>query len=101
MAWANRNGFYYLLDRATGEFLKATAFVRQTWVKGFDDKGRPEVIPGNEPTEEGNDRVFPGVDGAANWMSPSYSPLTRLLYVFAREERRIFTKNAVRTYSRK
>ena len=96
MAWANRNGFYYLLDRATGEFLKAKAFVRQTWVKGFDAKGRPEVIPGNEPTEEGNDRVFPGVDGAANWMSPSYSPLTKLLYVFAREERRIFTKNAVR-----
>ncbi|MEP7365999.1 MAG: PQQ-dependent dehydrogenase, methanol/ethanol family [Acidobacteriota bacterium] len=96
MAWPNRNGFYYLLDRSTGEFLKAKAFVRQTWVKGFDDKGRPETIPGNEPTDEGNDRVFPGVDGAANWMSPSYSPLTKLLYVFAREERRIFTKNAVR-----
>jgi alcohol dehydrogenase (cytochrome c) len=36
------------------------------------------------------------VDGGANWMSHSYSPLTKLLYVFAREERRVFTKDAVR-----
>ncbi len=96
MAWAARNGFYYLLDRNSGQFLLAKSFVRQTWVKGFDDKGRPEVIPGNDPTYEGNDKVFPGVDGAANWMSHSYSPLTGLLYVFAREERRVFTKNVIR-----
>src|SRR6185312_4831673 len=95
MAWANRNGFYYLLDRNSGEFLLAKSFVRQTWAKGFNDKGRPEVIPGMEPTPEGNDKVFPGVDGAANWMSHSYSPLTKLLYVFARDERRVFTKNTI------
>ena len=93
MAWAARNGFYYLLDRNNGQFLLAKNFVRQTWAKGFDDKGRPEVIPGNDPTPEGNDKVFPGVDGGANWMSHSYSPLTKLLYVFARDERRVFTKN--------
>src|SRR5216684_473187 len=96
IAWAARNGFYYLLDRNSGEFLLAKSFVRQTWVRGFDDKGRPQVIPGNDPTPEGNDRIFPGVDGAANWMSHSYSPLTKLLYVFARDERRVFTKNTVR-----
>jgi len=96
LAWAARNGFYYLLDRNSGEFLLARSFVRQTWVRSFDDKGRPEVIPGNDPTPEGNDKVFPGVDGAANWMSHSYSPITKLLYVFARDERRVFTKNAVR-----
>ena len=96
MAWAARNGFYYLLDRNNGEFLLAKSFVRQTWVRGFDDKGRPDIIPGNDPTPEGNDKVFPGVDGAANWMSHSYSPLTKLLYVFARDERRVFSKNAVR-----
>lgn len=96
MAWAARNGFYYLLDRNTGEFLLAKNFVRQTWVKGFDDKGRPELLPGNEPTAEGIDTVFPGVDGGANWMSHSYSPVTRLLYVFAREERRVFTKGDIR-----
>lgn len=96
MAWPNRNGFYYLLDRANGEFLFARNFVRQTWVKSFDAKGRPEVIPGNEPTPDGNTNVFPGVDGAANWMSHSYSPLTKLLYTFAREERRVFTKDEPR-----
>jgi alcohol dehydrogenase (cytochrome c) len=96
MAWAARNGFFYLLDRDSGEFLTARAFVRQTWLKSFDDKGRPEIIPGNDPTPEGIDTVFPGVDGGANWMSHSYSPLTRLLYVFARDERRVFSKNSVR-----
>ena len=99
MAWASRNGFYYLLDRDSGKFLSAKAFVRQTWAKGFDDKGRPEVIPGNMPAPEGNDHIFPGVDGGANWMSHSYNPLTKLLYVFARDERRVFTKNAIRHMS--
>ena len=96
LAWLNRNGFFYLVDRTNGKFLMAKAFVKQTWAKGFDDAGRPEVIPGNDPTPEGNDQVWPGVDGAANWMSHSYSPLTKLLYVFAREERRVFSKSAVR-----
>jgi alcohol dehydrogenase (cytochrome c) len=96
LAWPARNGFYFLLDRNTGQFILAKSFVRQTWAKGFDDKGRPEINPGQDPTEEGNDQVFPGVDGGANWMSHSYSPLTRLLYVFARDEHRLYTKNAVR-----
>jgi glucose dehydrogenase len=96
LAWPARNGFFYLLDRTNGQFILAKSFVRQTWARGFDDKGRPEVNPGQEPTEEGNDQVFPGVDGGANWMSHSYSPLTKLLYVFARDERRVFSKNSVR-----
>jgi len=96
MAWPNRNGFFYLLDRTNGEFLLAKPFVRQTWASGFDDKGRPLLVSGNDPTPEGTDKVFPGIDGGANWMSHSYSPLTKLLYVFARDEQRLFTKNAVR-----
>ena len=96
VAWAARNGFFYLLDRDNGNFYFAKSFVRQTWAKGFDDKGRPEVIPGNDPTPEGIDSVFPGVDGGANWMAHSYSPLTKLLYIFARDERRRFSKNSVR-----
>src|SRR5260370_29293365 len=93
LALANRNGLYHLLDRTNGKFLMAKAFVKQTWAKGFDDNGRPEIIPGNNPTPEGNDQVWPGVDGGSNWMSHSYSPLTKLLYVFAREEHRRFSKN--------
>jgi alcohol dehydrogenase (cytochrome c) len=97
LAWPNRNGFFYLIDRTNGKFLSATAFVKQTWNDGFDyeNNGRPKLVPGMDPTPEGNEKVWPGIDGAANWMSHSYSPLTRLLYVFAREEHRLFSKNAV------
>lgn len=97
LAWPNRNGFFYLIDRTNGKFLTATAFVKQTWNDGFDyeNNGRPKLVPGMEPTPEGNDRVWPGIDGGANWMAHSYSPLTKLLYVFAREEHRAYTKNEV------
>lgn len=92
IAWPQRNGFFYLLDRTDGEFLLAKAFVRQTWAERIDENGRPVLIPGNSPTPQGNVEVFPGIDGAANWMSHSFSPLTRLLYVFARDEQRVYTK---------
>ncbi len=97
LAWPNRNGFFYLIDRTNGKFLSATAFVKQTWNDGFDyeNNGRPKLLPGMDPTPEGNEKVWPGIDGAANWMSHSYSPLTKLLYTFAREERRAYTKSPV------
>ncbi len=88
----SRNGFYYVLDRRTGEFLLAKPFVKQTWAKEIDKKGRPVLNPGQEPTAEGNESIWPGVDGGHNWMSPSYNPNTRLLYFNAREERRRFFK---------
>ena len=88
----SRNGFYYVLDRQTGEFLLAKPFVKQTWAKEIDNKGRPVLNPGQEPTPEGNESIWPGVDGGHNWMSPSYSPETKLLYFNAREERRRFFK---------
>ena len=97
LAWPNRNGFFYLIDRTNGKFLSAKAFVKQTWNDGFDyeNNGRPKLLPGMEPTPDGNEKVWPGIDGAANWMSHSYSPLTKLLYTFAREERRAYTANPV------
>lgn len=88
----SRNGFYYVLFRQTGEFLLAKPFVKQTWAKEIDKKGRPVLNPGQDPTPEGNDSIWPGVDGANNWMSPSYNPNTRLLYFNAREERRRYFK---------
>jgi alcohol dehydrogenase (cytochrome c) len=84
VAMANRNGFYYLLDRATGEFLQATAYAKQTWAKDIDDSGRPVLIPGAEPSVEGT-LAWPSLQGATNWFSPSYNPLTRLFYVAVRE----------------
>ena len=80
MLWANRNGFFYVLDRATGEFLLGKPFVKVTWAKGLDDKGRPIVAPNMEPSFEGT-LVYPGVQGGTNWYSPSYSPRTKLFYV--------------------
>jgi alcohol dehydrogenase (cytochrome c) len=88
----NRNGYYYVLDRETGEFLLAEPYVKVTWAKEFDRKGRPVMNPGQEPTVEGNDRIWPGTDGGSNWMSPSYSPKTGLLYFTAKEERRRYFK---------
>src|SRR5579875_2758511 len=80
VAQANRNGFFYLLDAETGQFLLAKPFAKQTWAKGIDAHGRPEPIPGAVPSQKGT-AIFPGDDGATNWQSPSYSPDTRLMYV--------------------
>jgi alcohol dehydrogenase (cytochrome c) len=81
---ANRNGFYYVLDRVTGAFVAGVPFVQQTWAKGLDENGRPIVLPNTEPTPEGQ-LVHPDGHGGTNWDSPSYSPLTKLFYVTARE----------------
>ena len=86
---ANRNGFFYLFDRNTGEFLLGKPYAHQTWAKGLDDRGRPIMLPDTAPKPEGT-IVYPGIHGATNWNSPSYSPETRLLYVAAREEGTVF-----------
>ncbi|HUQ90909.1 MAG TPA: PQQ-dependent dehydrogenase, methanol/ethanol family [Bryobacteraceae bacterium] len=80
MFWANRNAFYYVLDRENGEFLLGKPFVRQTWAEGLDDKGRPVRRPNTAPSREGT-LVYPGVQGGTNWYSPSYSPRTGLFYM--------------------
>jgi len=86
---ANRNGFFYVLDRQTGEFLLGRPYAKQTWAAGLDAYGRPTVRAATEPKPEGT-LVYPGIHGATNWNSPSYSPDTRLLYVAARQEGTVF-----------
>jgi alcohol dehydrogenase (cytochrome c) len=81
---ANRNAFYYVLDRTTGEFLSGKPYAKQTWAKGLDDRGRPIRAPNTAPTLAGTP-VWPAVAGASNWYSPSYHPGTGLLYVAVRE----------------
>ncbi len=85
MLWGNRNAFFYVLDRATGEFLLGKPFVKQTWASGLDDKGRPMKIPGMEPSPKGT-VVYPGVQGGTNWYAPSFSPGTKLFYLTAWED---------------
>ncbi|MCC6585238.1 MAG: PQQ-binding-like beta-propeller repeat protein [Bryobacterales bacterium] len=91
---ANRNGFFYMLDRATGKFLRATRLVEKLdWAKGIDANGRPILIPGKDPTPNGN-LVCPGVRGATNWMAPSFNPDTGYFYVVVLEQCDIFTSSS-------
>jgi PQQ-dependent dehydrogenase (methanol/ethanol family) len=90
---ANRNGFFYVLDRLTGKLLLAEPFVRNlTWASGIGPDGRPKLLPGNEPTVEGQ-KVCPAVAGAANWPSTAFNPQTGLFYFFAEESCNIYSKN--------
>jgi alcohol dehydrogenase (cytochrome c) len=91
IANANRNGFYYVLDRTTGEFIAGKPFAKLTWASGLDAKGRPVVLPGNEPSEKGT-LVWPNLNGATVWFSPSYNPVTNLFYVAVREIGGIYFK---------
>src|SRR6185503_4094125 len=89
---ANRNGFFYVLDRVTGEFLSGTGFVKNiTWATGLDPRGRPLRVEGLETSREGR-RVCPSLDGATNWYSSSFNPLTNLYYVQANDKCGIFTR---------
>ena len=82
---ANRNGFIYVLDRASGKFLSAKPFVEKlNWAKGIDADGRP-IRTDVQPTPEGT-RVCPGYTGATNWFSPSYNESTRTVYFMALEQ---------------
>jgi len=78
LLFANRNGFFYVLDRATGEFLLGKPFVKVTWARGLDAKGRPITLA--SPTPEGK-VISPENQGGTNWYNPSYSPNTGLFYV--------------------
>src|SRR2546426_1309890 len=80
MLFANRNGFFYVLDRATGRFLMGKPFVKVNWASGFDERGRPIQTP-----QPPGSPTYPGNQGGTNWYSPSYSPRTGLLYLSAWE----------------
>ena len=82
--WANRNGFFYVIDRSSGQFLLGKAFVKQNWNVGFDEKGRPMMAPNAKSSTTGT-LIFPDNQGGTNWFSPSFSPRTNLFYVQARE----------------
>ncbi|MSU64663.1 MAG: c-type cytochrome [Opitutus sp.] len=89
---ANRNGFFYVLDRTNGRYLLGTQYVKTvTWATGLDANGRPLLAPNMEPTLEGK-KVYPSLDGASNWYSTSYNPITKLYYVQTNDKAGIFTK---------
>lgn len=77
---ANRNGFFYALDRATGQFLFAKPFAKQTWASGFTPEGRAIVREDAHPTRSGT-VVWPAAGGATNWWPSSFDPRRKLLFV--------------------
>jgi alcohol dehydrogenase (cytochrome c) len=91
--FANRNAFYYVFDRQTGEYLLGKQYVRQNWAKGLDEKGRPIRLPDTAPSEKGT-VVYPNSPGGTNFYVPSYSPVTRLFYVNTRDEGGVFYSRA-------
>src|SRR5262249_49045525 len=82
---ANRNGFFYVIDRSTGRPLRADPYAKVSWSREKDPRGAPIPAEDASPTPEGN-RGCPGAAGATNWMSPTYDPQTKLFYVTAREQ---------------
>lgn len=89
IAVANRNGFFYVLDRETGHFVRAAAYATQTWAKEIDPNGRPVPLPGAHPSAMGA-TIYPSVVGATTWWPAAYSPATQLYYVDVLERRGIF-----------
>lgn len=76
MFFGNRNGIFYVLDRATGEFLLGKPYTAINWTSGLDAKGRPILTP-----QPPGAATTPGPLGATNWYSPSYSPRTGFFYM--------------------
>src|SRR5262249_13683270 len=88
---ANRNGFFYALDRANGKVLATKPYTKVTWAKEIGADGRPILIPGKDPTEEGN-LVCRGLGGGHNWQATAYSPQTGLYYFQSSENCHLYYK---------
>jgi len=76
---ANRNGFFYVFDRATGKLLVGKPFSDTTWARELDANGHPIVV------NDGSKGCLPDQWGSTNHMPPSYDPARRLFFVTVRE----------------
>ena len=91
ICWANRNGFYYVLDRVTGEFLLGTPFVEINWAQGLTPKGRP-LLTGAQTVSAGGRVTKPSVGGAVNWQPGAFNPALSTIFLPAVNGASIFTK---------
>lgn len=80
IAQANRNGYFFVLDRTNGQHILTAPFAPNNWAKGLDDQGRPIRDPSKDPKPAGA-LVIPSEGGATNWFPPSLDPETGLFYV--------------------
>jgi alcohol dehydrogenase (cytochrome c) len=81
---ANRNGFYYTLDRTNGKLIVGKPFVKTTWAREIGADGRPVLLQGYIPDEKGQ-LTCPDITGGNNFWPPSYDPTLHLFFVNARE----------------
>jgi len=91
ICWPNRNGFYYVLDRVTGEFLAGVPFVEIDWAKGLTSAGRPILSEVAKVSTAGR-RTSPGIGGGTNWQNPSFDQSRESIFVPATEGSSVFTK---------
>jgi len=77
---AAKNGFFFVIDRITGEFISAQPFALVNWAKGYDEKGRPIFNP-DVHYGSNSISVMPGFSGAHNWSPMSFNPNTGLVYI--------------------
>jgi alcohol dehydrogenase (cytochrome c) len=89
----DRNGFYYVLDRTTGEFLVGVPFVEENWAKGLDSAGRPILTEHADLTSAGR-LTKPGSGGGINWQNAAFDDKNGLIFIPATEGASVFTKSA-------
>jgi alcohol dehydrogenase (cytochrome c) len=90
---ADRNGFFFVLDRTNGELLLAEPFVKVNWATGYGKDGRPILTENYETSVEGT-FTCPASSGGTNWPANSWSPVTKLFYVRASDWCAIYKKQA-------
>lgn len=91
ICWPNRNGFYYVLDRVTGQFLTGVPFVEQNWAKGLDSAGRPIPAAADEVTTTGQ-LTRPSTIGGTLFQGAAFDQQKGLIFVPATEGSSVFTK---------
>jgi alcohol dehydrogenase (cytochrome c) len=91
ICWANRNGFYYVLDRITGEFLTGVPFVGIDWATGLTSAGRPILVEAAKVSTGGR-RIRPGI-GAVNWQNPAFDQRRGTIFIPATESSAVFSKH--------
>ncbi len=89
LAQASRNGYFFVLDRANGEHLLTTPFIKSNWSAGLNANGQPIPDPKKEPSRNGT-LVSPSSNGASNWFAPTFDPMTGLFYVVASQSYSVF-----------
>ena len=90
---ANRNGFFYVLDRTTGELLLGKPFAKKlNWASGIGPDGKPQLLAANRPTK-GGIKACPAVRGATNWYATAFNPETRLFYLMAVEDCSVYRQS--------